>query len=99
MFQASTLIANRNKAYENTLMSFTSAYSPCSFVSRVVAGNGSALAMNLDEFAAGSVRTTQESRRSRVYLVDQHTFVRESIVRLLNRQPDLVCCGESETLA
>src|SRR5258706_4737797 len=100
MFQASTLIANRNNTEENKFMSFTGPYGPCSFVSRVMAGNGgSALAMNLDEFAAGSVRTTQESRRSRVYLVDQHAFVREGIMRLLNRQPDLMCCGDAETLA
>lgn len=85
---------------ENVLMPLTSQQIPCSFAFRVAAGfGGSALTMNLDEFAAGSLRTTQESRRSGVFVVDQHAFVRQSIVRLLNRQPDLMCAGEAENLA
>jgi DNA-binding NarL/FixJ family response regulator len=81
-------------------MSFTTPFSSGSFAFRVVAGiGGASMAMKLDEFTSDSVRTSQDSRRSRVFVVDQHSFVRESIVRLLNRQPDLVCCGDAQTIA
>jgi DNA-binding NarL/FixJ family response regulator len=37
--------------------------------------------------------------KTRVLVVEDHPFVREGIVRMLNRQADLSCCGESETVA
>lgn len=81
-------------------MSNASTYSPNSFLFRLGAGTGEPPAIvSLGELAASSLGVAHDSRRSRVLVVDQHAFVRESIVRLLNRQPDLTCCGEAGTLA
>ena len=33
--------------------------------------------------------------RSRVFVVDDHPFVRESLVTLIGRQPDLMVCGQA----
>ena len=35
-------------------------------------------------------------RKSRVYLVDDHPLVREFLANLINRQADLIVCGEAE---
>ncbi len=40
-----------------------------------------------------------QDRKARVLVVEDHPFLREGIVRLLNLQCDLVCCGEAGTLA
>jgi DNA-binding NarL/FixJ family response regulator len=40
----------------------------------------------------------QMSRKARVFVVEDHPFVRESVVRLINRQGDLVCCGEADNI-
>ena len=32
-------------------------------------------------------------------MVEDHVFVRQAIVSLINRQPDLVCCGEDDSVA
>jgi DNA-binding NarL/FixJ family response regulator len=37
--------------------------------------------------------------KSRVLVVEDHPFVRQGLVSLVNRQPDLACCGETETVA
>jgi DNA-binding NarL/FixJ family response regulator len=37
--------------------------------------------------------------KTRVLVIEDHPFVREGIVRLLNRQADLSCCGECETIS
>jgi DNA-binding NarL/FixJ family response regulator len=42
--------------------------------------------------------TTAVSKR-RVFLVDDHPLVREWLTNLIDRQPDLVVCGEAETSA
>jgi DNA-binding NarL/FixJ family response regulator len=34
--------------------------------------------------------------KSRVFVVDDHPLVRESLINLLNQQPDLEVCGEAE---
>ena len=41
--------------------------------------------------------TTPAAKR-RIAVVDDHPFFREGLVGWLNRQPDLVCCGEAETV-
>ncbi len=35
--------------------------------------------------------------KSRVLVVDDHPIVREGLIGLINRQPDLVCCGQAGT--
>jgi len=40
-----------------------------------------------------------EDRRIRILLVDDHAVVRYGIAQLINRQPDLVVCGEEEDAA
>jgi DNA-binding NarL/FixJ family response regulator len=35
--------------------------------------------------------------RFRIFVVEDNLFVRESLVRLLGSQPDLSCCGESDS--
>lgn len=38
----------------------------------------------------------QELPRSRVFLVDDHPMVRERLAELIQREPDLMVCGEAE---
>jgi DNA-binding NarL/FixJ family response regulator len=38
-----------------------------------------------------------DSKKHRIYIVDDHPIFRQGIALLLNQQPDLVVCGESET--
>ena len=38
----------------------------------------------------------RKSRRHRIFLVDDHPLVRESLTNLINQQPDLTVCGEAE---
>ena len=37
--------------------------------------------------------------KARVFVVEDHLFVRQAMVSLINSQPDLVCCGEGDTIA
>jgi DNA-binding NarL/FixJ family response regulator len=37
--------------------------------------------------------------KTRIYLVDDHPVVRETLTNLLNQEPDLVVCGEAEDTA
>jgi DNA-binding NarL/FixJ family response regulator len=39
---------------------------------------------------------TGETRKSRVFLIDDHPLVREGLANLINSQRDLVVCGEAE---
>jgi DNA-binding NarL/FixJ family response regulator len=39
---------------------------------------------------------SQPSDRIRVLIVDDHPLVRESLARMIHREPDLVVCGEAE---
>jgi DNA-binding NarL/FixJ family response regulator len=41
----------------------------------------------------------EQHRKTRVLVVEDHPLVREGVVRMLNRQADLSCCGECETIA
>jgi len=40
----------------------------------------------------------QEVRKSRILVVEDNAFVRESVVNLIDSQPDLSCCGEADSL-
>ena len=37
-------------------------------------------------------------RRKRILVVEDHPLVREGIVALIRQQPDLVCCGETDSI-
>jgi DNA-binding NarL/FixJ family response regulator len=40
-----------------------------------------------------------QCHKARVLVVEDHPFLRQGIVRLINLQSDLVCCGEAGSLA
>ena len=42
------------------------------------------------------MNTATDKHRKRVFLVDDHPLVREWLTNLINQQPDLSVCGESE---
>jgi DNA-binding NarL/FixJ family response regulator len=37
--------------------------------------------------------------KARILVVEDNLFVRESLIRFINRQPDLACCGHCDTVA
>lgn len=39
------------------------------------------------------------SSRARILIVEDNSFVRESLVGLIDGQPDLICCGEADSIA
>src|SRR5215831_4712004 len=39
------------------------------------------------------------NRVSRVLVIEDHPFIRESVLRLINRQPDMECCGHADSIA
>src|SRR5262245_60739747 len=51
---------------------------------------------NLDSFDAYPVGS---GPKARVLVVEDHSFVREGIVALVNRQVDLNCCGQADSIA
>ena len=51
---------------------------------------------NLDSTSTPQI---QKSKKARILVVEDHAFVREGIVDLINRQTDLVCCGEADSIA
>jgi DNA-binding NarL/FixJ family response regulator len=34
----------------------------------------------------------------RIFILEDHVFIRESIIHLINRQGDLICCGNSDSV-
>src|SRR5215475_11119727 len=38
-------------------------------------------------------------RVARVLVIEDHPFIRESVLRLINRQPDMECCGHADSIA
>src|SRR5438105_13232154 len=40
--------------------------------------------------------SAEPSRKSRIFLVDDHPLVREGLTNLINQQDDLAVCGEAE---
>ncbi len=41
----------------------------------------------------------RDQAKARILVVEDNPFVRESLIRFINRQPDLVCCGQTESVA
>ena len=37
-------------------------------------------------------------RRAKVLVVDDHPVLRQGVAQLINRQPDLICCGEADSV-
>ena len=48
---------------------------------------------------AGRIPLARVSAQARILVVEDPPFVRESLVRLINGQSDLACCGEADSLA
>jgi DNA-binding NarL/FixJ family response regulator len=46
-----------------------------------------------------AIKPTAKAKKSRVMVVEDHLVVREGLVALINREPDLEVCGESNTAA
>jgi DNA-binding NarL/FixJ family response regulator len=44
-------------------------------------------------------KTTEDTGRNRIFLVDDHPLVREGLANLINQQEDLAVCGEAEDSA
>jgi DNA-binding NarL/FixJ family response regulator len=44
-------------------------------------------------------KTSEDTARSRIFLVDDHPLVREGLANLINQQDDLAVCGEAEDSA
>jgi DNA-binding NarL/FixJ family response regulator len=45
---------------------------------------------------ATKVQPERQTRKARVYLVDDHPIVRQGLALLINREADLLVCGEAE---
>ena len=43
-------------------------------------------------------RKIPQDKKSRILVVDDHPMMRESLIRLIERQADLMCCGEAGTM-
>ena len=51
---------------------------------------------------AGEVKASERAeipRKARILVIEDDAFVREGLVRLINRQGDLICCGEADSVA
>jgi DNA-binding NarL/FixJ family response regulator len=55
-----------------------------------------AVAASLD---APHSRQPNQDQKTRVLVVEDNSFVRAGIVTLINRQSDLTCCGEADSIA
>jgi DNA-binding NarL/FixJ family response regulator len=44
-----------------------------------------------------TMKPDTDSQRKRIFIVDDHPLVREWLTNLINQQPDLAVCGESES--
>ena len=78
--------------------------SPVKAGSRVRPSAGRRLASNTRKqkpvpVVAGQIAPAQACAKARILVVEDHPFVREGVVRLINGQPDLVCCGETGSIA
>ena len=54
---------------------------------------------SMPPIARASPASPVAKEASRILVVEDHPFVREGIVRLIERQNDLRCCGEAETIS
>ena len=48
---------------------------------------------------ASSPRPTPVSHKARILVVEDNPFVSEGLIRLINREPDLLCCGRTGSIA
>ena len=48
---------------------------------------------------ANSPRPIAASHKARILVVEDNPFVSEGLTRLINRQPDLLCCGRTGSIA
>ena len=46
---------------------------------------------------SGQAAMQVKMKKTQIYIVDDHPLVRESLASLINQQPDLAVCGESES--
>ena len=46
---------------------------------------------------SGEPALQSKTKKTQIYIVDDHPLVRESLSSLINQQPDLAVCGESES--
>jgi DNA-binding NarL/FixJ family response regulator len=42
---------------------------------------------------------TRDKRKARILVVDDHPFLREGIIQFVNRQDDMIVCGEADSAA
>ena len=56
--------------------------------------------MNATNASHAATETPASSQsKSRILVVEDHPLVRDGLIRLLERQPDLVCCGQMDCAA
>lgn len=67
-----------------------------SSAAKSVSSRSSSLNTDVAEDAPGTVQTDVKDTRKRVFIVDDHAVVRFGIAQLINRQGDMVVCGEQE---
>jgi DNA-binding NarL/FixJ family response regulator len=44
-------------------------------------------------------KPTPKSTKSKILVVDDHPIVRDGLAQLINQQPDMVCCGQADSVA
>src|SRR6266403_164229 len=49
--------------------------------------------------AGAGAMQTHGDQKTRILVVEDNAFVRAGIVKLINRQEDLTCCGEADSIA
>lgn len=49
--------------------------------------------------SATTPTATSLARKARILVVDDHPMMRSGLIRLLDQQPDLVCCGEAGSVS
>jgi DNA-binding NarL/FixJ family response regulator len=55
-----------------------------------------------EAIVGGEVKASERAeipRKARILVIEDDAFVREGLVRLINRQGDLICCGEADSVA
>jgi DNA-binding NarL/FixJ family response regulator len=63
------------------------------------AGDAPGLAKSLKEADFPQELEGREMPKARVLIVETNQFVREGIVRMIDGQPDLACCGQADSIA
>jgi DNA-binding NarL/FixJ family response regulator len=63
------------------------------------AGAGNASKGKSGPASEASASVAVRLRKARIFVAEDHLFVRQAMVSLINNQPDLVCCGEDDNIA